>query len=76
VSVSECAAALVTTVCVLDITLTKVLHDEGGGVMGCWCEEQVYMIRHQAPGMYTAVIFGGLPCQGIFTVILEHLRVA
>ena len=34
------------------------------------------MIIHQAPGMYTAVIFGGPPCQGFFTVILEHLRVA
>jgi hypothetical protein len=59
VSVSECAAALVTMVCVLDITLTRVLHEGGGAVMGCWREEQVYMIHHKAPGMYTAVIFGG-----------------
>jgi hypothetical protein len=63
VSVSECAAALVAMVRVLDITLTRVLHEEGGTVMGCWREEQVCMIRHQAPGMYTAVIFGGLLCQ-------------
>ena len=34
------------------------------------------MILHQAPGMYSAFIFGGLPCQGSFTVILEHLKVA
>ena len=31
--------------------------------MVCWREEQVYMIRHQAPGMYTAVIFGDELCQ-------------
>lgn|GEM_PF-5735046 len=62
-SVSECAAALVIKVCVLGITLIRMLHAEGSAVMGYWREEQLNMIRHQAPGVYTAVIYGGLLCQ-------------
>ena len=34
------------------------------------CEQQVYVIRHQAPGVKAALVLGGLICEGFQEVLI------
>jgi hypothetical protein len=63
------AATLVGAVDILHVALAQMFHEQSRAMLCGGCEQQVYVICHQAPGVKAALVFGGLFC-GDFQEIL------